>query len=116
MQQQMLLRWQLQASLAAYQPGLAAAQAQLNASLSKLRTGSLVSEAASTCVGSDASSGEVSPRQSDSDSEETRTTMMMRHVPNSYTRDMLQELLDVEGFRGSYDLIYAPIDFASEAG
>jgi hypothetical protein len=115
MQQHMLLR-QMQANLVACQPGFALAQAQLSASMSKLRTGSLVSEAASTCVGSDASSGEASPRQSDSDSEETRTTMMMRNLPNSYTRDMLQELLDFEGFRGSYDLLYVPIDFASEAG
>jgi hypothetical protein len=116
MQQQMLLQMQMQAMAAAQAARATSAQAKLQVPKGKARSGSVLSEAASTCVGSDASSGEVSPRQSDSEPEETRTTVMMRNLPNCYTREMLQRLLDAEGFLGSYDLLYVPMDFASEAG
>jgi len=39
------------------------------------------------------------------------TTVMMRNIPNDYTRPMLLHLLNAEGFGGSYDLFYLPIDF-----
>jgi len=45
-----------------------------------------------------------------------RTTMMMRNLPNNYTRDMLVDLLDKEGFGTAYDLIYLPVDFRTEVG
>lgn len=45
--------------------------------------------------------------------EAFRTTVMIRNLPNSYTRDMLLELLDSEGFAGRYDFVYLPIDFTS---
>lgn len=41
---------------------------------------------------------------------------MMRHIPNSYTRDRLLCLLDSQGFCGYYDLVYLPIDFTSRSG
>merc|ERR1740130_533132 len=44
------------------------------------------------------------------------TTLMFRNVPNSYSRDMLLELLDQEGFQGCYDFLYLPTDFLSLAG
>jgi hypothetical protein len=44
------------------------------------------------------------------------TTLMLRNLPNSYTRDMLIELLDNEGFSGYYDLVYVPVDFMKLAG
>jgi|EP00927_Polykrikos_kofoidii_P052367 hypothetical protein len=44
------------------------------------------------------------------------TTVMMRNIPNSYTRDMLLQLLDDEGFLGCYDMVYLPIDFQSKVG
>lgn len=47
---------------------------------------------------------------------EARTTVMMRNIPNNYSRDMLLELLDQEGFSGAYNLVYLPIDFSSNAG
>jgi len=50
------------------------------------------------------------------DSEEWRTTVMIRNMPNNYTRDMLLELVDSMGFAGSYDFAYLPIDFQSQAG
>merc|ERR1712113_887226 len=46
----------------------------------------------------------------------SRTTAMLRNVPNNYTRDMLLASLDSEGFAGKYDFLYLPIDYATGAG
>lgn len=46
----------------------------------------------------------------------TRTTLMLRNLPNDYTRGMLLELLDAVGFAGQYDLVYLPVDFGTGAG
>merc|ERR1719326_2388064 len=40
-----------------------------------------------------------------------RTSVMLRNLPNSYTRQLLMSLLDEEGFAGKYDFVYLPIDF-----
>jgi len=48
--------------------------------------------------------------------EEQRTTVMLRNLPNNYTRDMLLELLDDQGFNGKYDFVYLPVDFKRMAG
>jgi len=45
--------------------------------------------------------------------DEAKTTVMMRNIPNDYTREMLMKLIDDEGFAGCYRLIYLPIDYAS---
>jgi len=45
-----------------------------------------------------------------------RTTVMLRNLPNNYTRDMVMSLLDKEGFQGKFDFFYLPIDFRSKAG
>mmetsp|Transcript_29449 Transcript_29449/g.51650 ORF Transcript_29449/g.51650 Transcript_29449/m.51650 type:complete len:429 (-) Transcript_29449:95-1381(-) len=47
---------------------------------------------------------------------EQSTTIMMRNIPNNYTREMLLDLLKDHGFDKSYDLIYLPIDFQTEVG
>jgi len=44
------------------------------------------------------------------------TTIMMRNIPNSYTREKLLLLLDGHGFACHYDLVYLPIDFTSRSG
>lgn len=41
---------------------------------------------------------------------------MMRNIPNNYTRSMLLDLVHGEGFEGSYDLVYLPIDFKNRVG
>lgn len=43
------------------------------------------------------------------------TTVMFRNVPNNYSRLLLQQLLDSEGFKGKYDFVYLPMDFKSSA-
>merc|ERR1719310_457962 len=48
--------------------------------------------------------------------QEWRTTVMIRNMPNNYTREMLLELVDSMGFAASYDFAYLPIDFSSQAG
>eukprot|EP00929_Paragymnodinium_shiwhaense_P119687 TRINITY_DN9157_c0_g2_i1.p1 TRINITY_DN9157_c0_g2~~TRINITY_DN9157_c0_g2_i1.p1 ORF type:complete len:474 (-),score=61.06 TRINITY_DN9157_c0_g2_i1:374-1795(-) len=47
---------------------------------------------------------------------DTRTTVMLRNLPNDYTRDMLTELLDQLGFYAKYDFVYLPVDFKRWAG
>lgn len=48
--------------------------------------------------------------------QECRTTVMLRNMPNNYTRDMLLELVDSMGFACTYDFAYLPVDFKSQAG
>jgi len=45
-----------------------------------------------------------------------KTTVMMRNLPNDYTRDMVQELLNNTGYKGKFDFVYLPIDFQRKAG
>lgn len=43
------------------------------------------------------------------------TTVMLRNLPNNYSRTMILELIDGEGFAGQYDFLYLPMDFQSKA-
>ena len=44
-----------------------------------------------------------------------RTTLMLRNVPNNYSRDMFLAMLDEHGFAGRYDFVYLPCDFYRQA-
>jgi len=44
------------------------------------------------------------------------TTLMLRNLPNLYTRDMLVEMLNREGFAQQFCFVYLPIDFKTHAG
>ena len=44
-----------------------------------------------------------------------RTTVMLRNIPNNYTREMFLALLDDNGFAGRYDFVYLPCDFRRQA-
>jgi hypothetical protein len=39
-----------------------------------------------------------------------KTTLMIRHIPNKYTKELMLETID-EDFEGKYDFFYLPIDF-----
>jgi len=39
------------------------------------------------------------------------TTVMLRNLPSSFTRNALLYMLDNEGFAGTYDFLYVPFDF-----
>jgi len=45
----------------------------------------------------------------------SRTTIMLRNLPNNYTQAMLLELIDQAGLAGKYDFLYLPIDFRTHA-
>jgi hypothetical protein len=68
-------------------------------------------DAESTSVGlsSDAASNS-------SDDDCVLTTVVMRNIPNNMSRDMLLNLIDAEGFKGSYDFVYLPLDFKAMVG
>lgn len=69
------------------------------------------------------SCGDVSPgRQSEEEvcpgrqfsqvlREKEFTTLMLRNIPNDYTRTMILELLDSKALSGKYNFVYLPIDF-----
>ncbi|THU49644.1 hypothetical protein C4D60_Mb06t11700 [Musa balbisiana] len=47
--------------------------------------------------------------------KDSRTTLMIKNIPNKYTSKMLLAAID-ENHRGTYDFIYLPIDFKSFNG
>uniref|UniRef100_A0A7S4Q8C6 RRM domain-containing protein n=1 Tax=Alexandrium monilatum TaxID=311494 RepID=A0A7S4Q8C6_9DINO len=62
--------------------------------------------------------GEVSPLAADPAEpviEGAKTTVMLQSLPRSYSRDMLVELLNQEGFGDDYDFVYLPIRFVTNA-
>jgi len=44
------------------------------------------------------------------------TTLMIRNLPNQYTRDDFVSWLIEEGFAGRFDFLYFPVDFETHAG
>eukprot|EP00391_Amoebophrya_sp_Ameob2_P014096 CAMPEP_0178999248 /NCGR_PEP_ID=MMETSP0795-20121207/9946_1 /TAXON_ID=88552 /ORGANISM="Amoebophrya sp., Strain Ameob2" /LENGTH=847 /DNA_ID=CAMNT_0020691983 /DNA_START=515 /DNA_END=3058 /DNA_ORIENTATION=- len=42
---------------------------------------------------------------------DSRTTMMLRNIPNKYTQPMLLSTLSDQGFEAKFDFFYLPIDF-----
>jgi len=49
-----------------------------------------------------------------SDSDEPKTTVQLRNVPPTFSRGMLLNLLDVQGFHARYNFVYLPVDFSTE--
>ncbi|XP_064971080.1 protein MEI2-like 2 isoform X1 [Musa acuminata AAA Group] len=45
--------------------------------------------------------------------EDTRTTIMIKNIPNKYTSKMLLAAID-ESHKGTYDFLYLPIDFKNK--
>ena len=45
--------------------------------------------------------------------EDTRTTLMIKNIPNKYTQKMLLQTID-EQFSRMYDFFYLPIDFKNK--
>jgi len=44
------------------------------------------------------------------------TTIMLRNLPEGFTREALLELLDSQGFAGRYDFAYQPVNFDTLSG
>lgn len=47
--------------------------------------------------------------------EEECTTLLLQDLPQTYTRCLLLEMLDKEGFAGCYDFVYVPVDLLTMA-
>ncbi|CAE8740656.1 unnamed protein product, partial [Polarella glacialis] len=62
--------------------------------------------------GGGGSRGSKGPRTK-RDDEASYTTVMLRNIPNKYTRQMLIDQLHSLGFLGDIDYLYLPIDFAN---
>merc|ERR1712048_51786 len=43
---------------------------------------------------------------------ETRTTIILRNLPNGFSRDMVADLLILHGFKNKFDFIYTPVKFS----
>jgi len=48
--------------------------------------------------------------------EDTRTTLMLRNLPNDYNRELFLDMLDEECLAGEYDFVYFPVDFQTGSG
>jgi hypothetical protein len=70
---------------------------------------------ASISSGATPSAGDISSYETLSTTE-TRTTVMLRNLPNTLTRERLLRVLEAMGFAGQYDLVYIPVDFSTGAG
>jgi len=65
------------------------------------------------CPTQSTSGYDVRTRDAEVDSSpDVKTTVMIRNLPSQYTRSMMIELLEDEGFEGTYDLVYVPMDFS----
>jgi hypothetical protein len=72
-----------------------------------------------TAEQSAASSLQIAPtaaKGSEAANADDRTTVMFRNIPNNYTRDMILDLLDSQGFAACYDFFYWPVDTQKNAG
>mmetsp|Transcript_83245 Transcript_83245/g.129916 ORF Transcript_83245/g.129916 Transcript_83245/m.129916 type:complete len:372 (-) Transcript_83245:140-1255(-) len=59
-------------------------------------------------------SSKASKKKPDVDEDDPiYTTVMLRNIPNKYTRQMLIDQLHRSGFRGNIDYMYLPVDFAN---
>ena len=42
-----------------------------------------------------------------------KTTMMLRNIPNKFTRSQLYNAINEQGFQGKFNFLYLPIDYKS---
>lgn len=97
----------------------AAPQASASNGPSKQRSGASPRETLSLADSIHPTSNRVEPIRlatSVPPSAEVFTTVMLRNLPNQYTRDMLKDLLESEGFAEKFTFLYVPTDFKTHVG
>lgn len=93
-----------------------AAAAQLKGSVQTVPTSASMYQPMMHCPAQSMQRANVSPAASLMRGQFERTTVMLRNLPNDYTREMVLDMLDHHGFSGMYDFVYLPVDFKRKAG
>jgi hypothetical protein len=57
----------------------------------------------------------MAPADNHSTQSDVKSTVILRNIPNNFTREAFLGVLDRNGFSGMYDFLYLPIDFNSNA-
>merc|ERR1719359_422427 len=86
----------------------------MNGNLSQQPLGLGIFELDEDMVGGSRGSGsKAAGKKKGDDDDANYTTVMLRNIPNKYTRGMLIEQLHRSGFKGDIDYLYLPTDFAN---
>jgi len=75
---------------------------------------SRLSSSSSEEIDIDVSTSADSEAEQQPSRQSSRKAAMMRNIPLEYTREDVLELIDDQGFQGSYELFYLPIVFQSQ--
>merc|ERR1712048_1515033 len=67
-----------------------------------------------TSFAEDKDANETMSNEGEPARQRSRTAAMMQNIPLDYTREGLLKLIDEQGFRGCYNLLYLPIAFQTE--
>ena len=99
----------------AYLPGKFSDERAACAKAQASSSSDLAQEAEAAPAAPAAAAAAVKERKGSTKQQAERTTVMLRNVPNNYTREMFLAMLDEHGFAGRYDFVYLPCDFYRQA-
>lgn len=77
--------------------------------------GSIASDSTAVISSADSNDASLCTPRSEQSAGSKATTVILRNIPNRYSRAALIALFEEEGFSGEYDMVYMPVDFATRA-